>query len=85
MLYVVFVRDSHVESSTGKLAGCNGFCTNSLFDQGQTLAITFPFTKPSGIGPQILESLDQGKLSPVTQTCPEGTYHHQSAIRIPRR
>lgn len=44
---------------------CKVFSIHANF--GEYLAITLALISASGSGPNILESLDQGKLSPTTQ------------------
>jgi hypothetical protein len=47
-------------------AGFNVFSIHCTPNGGVTLATIFPLINPMGKGPNVLESLDHGKLSPTT-------------------
>ena len=46
---------------------CSRFSIHFMSVRGNILAIAFPLMSANGIGPYILESLDSGRLSPITQ------------------
>jgi hypothetical protein len=72
-----------LHSASSALGSVNKFFIQLIALGGQTTATTFPFTNPSGTGPNILPSLLQSRLSPANQQCPSGTWNISSFTSPP--